>query len=254
MMRIDNQFTVGVPIDEAWKALTDLEGIAPCMPGAHLTAVDGAVCRGEVQVKLGPVTGRYAGTAQLVEKDEAAHRAVIRAKGSDSWGAGNATALINAELRPEGAGTVVTVATDLDVTGEITHFDSGMIREASARLVDRFVENLEAELPALTAPDQGPGISSDAAGEPGPVVGTGMVTDVVSPGPGGTAGASGGTPPRADGTARVPGSAPQSSGQRQQAEPLDLMSLAGTSVYRRSIPIIAAVLVVAALIVLFLVH
>ncbi|MDX3849646.1 SRPBCC family protein [Streptomyces sp. AK02-01A] len=257
-MRIDNEFTVGVPIDEAWEALTDLEGIAPCMPGAHLTGVDGAVCSGEVEIKVGPVISQYAGTAQLVEKDEAAHRAVIRAKGSDSRGAGNATALINAELRPEGAATVVTVATDLDVTGEIAQFGSGMIKEVSVRLVDRFVENLEAELHPLTTPDHGPGISSDAASEPGPVVGTGMLSGMASPAPGGTgevrspgAAASSGTP-EADGTSQVP--TPHHPGQRQQVEPLDLMSLAGTSIYRRSIPIIAGALVVAALIVYFLVH
>src|ERR1022692_5207824 len=87
-MKIDNEFTVGVPIDRAWAVLTDLEGIAPCMPGAVLTGVEGDVYSGKVKVKVGPITSEYAGTAQFVEKDEASYRAVIDAKGRDVRGAG----------------------------------------------------------------------------------------------------------------------------------------------------------------------
>src|SRR3954466_13394001 len=100
-MKITNEFTVHTPIERAWEVLTDLEGIAPCMPGARLTGVDGDVFSGDVRVKVGPVVSQYAGTATFASKDDAAHRAVIDAKGKDSRGSGNASALITAQLHAD---------------------------------------------------------------------------------------------------------------------------------------------------------
>jgi carbon monoxide dehydrogenase subunit G len=97
-MKIDNEFTVSAPIERAWEVLTDLEGIAPCLPGAVLTGREGDVYNGKVKIKVGPVTSEYAGTASFIEQDDAAHHAVIDAKGRDSRGAGNATATITADL------------------------------------------------------------------------------------------------------------------------------------------------------------
>src|ERR1041384_6053850 len=82
-MRIDNEFTVSVPVARAWEVLTDLEAIAPCMPGAQLTGADGDAYTGKVRVKVGPVASEYAGTVRFLEKDDAAYRAVIDAKRSE---------------------------------------------------------------------------------------------------------------------------------------------------------------------------
>ena len=112
-MKIDNEFTVSVPVELAWQALTDLAAVALCLPGARLTGVEGEVYSGEVSVKVGPVLSQYAGTAQFAEKDDVLHRAVIDAKGRDSRGAGNASAVITLQLRAEGLRTVVSVDTDL---------------------------------------------------------------------------------------------------------------------------------------------
>ena len=147
-MKIDNEFTVSVPIERAWAVLTDLAGIAPCMPGAQLTGVEGDVYSGKVKVKVGPVTSEYAGTARFVEKDDAAYHAVIDAKGRDSRGAGNASAEITAQLRAEGSSTVVTVDTDLKISGKIAQFGSGMIKEVSGKLLGQFVECLERKVSA----------------------------------------------------------------------------------------------------------
>ncbi|MBO0810282.1 MAG: SRPBCC family protein, partial [Actinobacteria bacterium] len=141
-MQIDNEFTVSVPIEQAWRVLTDLEGIAPCMPGAQLTGVEGDVYSGRVKVKVGPVTSEYKGTAQFAEKDDAAHHAVIDAKGRDARGAGNASALITAQLTPDGSRTLVNVSTDLKISGRIAQFGSGMIKEVSVKLLGQFVDNL----------------------------------------------------------------------------------------------------------------
>ncbi|MFC7650090.1 SRPBCC domain-containing protein [Streptosporangium lutulentum] len=163
-MRIDHEFTVGVPIDQAWAVLTDLEGIAPCMPGAQLTGVDCDVYSGKVKVKVGPVVSEYAGTVRFVEKDDTNHRAVIDAKGRDSRGAGNASAVITARLRADGAHTVVTVDTDLKISGKIAQLGSGMIKEVSGKLLGQFAACLEGKLavgvPATPAADPGsPGVA-----------------------------------------------------------------------------------------------
>jgi uncharacterized protein len=142
-MRIENEFTVSVPIERAWEVLTDLAGIAPCMPGAQLTGVEGDVYSGKVKVKVGPVTSEYAGTARFVEKDDATYHAIIDAKGRDSRGAGNASAAISAQLRADGPRTVVSVDTDLKISGKIAQFGSGMIKEVSTKLLGQFVECLE---------------------------------------------------------------------------------------------------------------
>ncbi|MFF5180631.1 SRPBCC domain-containing protein [Micromonospora sp. NPDC000316] len=147
-MKITNEFAVTVPIERAWAVLTDLEGIAPCLPGAQLTGVDGDVYRGKVKVKVGPVISEFAGTAQFVEKDDTAYHGVIDAKGRDARSTGNASALVTAQLRPDGDRTLVSVDTDLKISGKLAQFGSGMIKEVSGKLLAQFVANLEAKLAA----------------------------------------------------------------------------------------------------------
>lgn len=247
-MKIDNEFTVGVPIDRAWEALTDLEGIAPCMPGAQLTGVDGDVYSGKVKIKVGPLISQYAGTARLVEKDETAHRARISAKGKDSRGAGSASAQIDAVLRAEGGTTVVTVATDLNITGKIAQFGSGMIKEVSVKLLDQFVENLEARLHEPAAPEPEAVPEPEPVAESEPVAEPEAVREAVP-----TAAPAGPVTVPAQ-AAPVPAeTAPAPRRPAEEAEPLDLMGLAGGSVYKRLAPVAVAA-VVAALIVYYVVR
>jgi carbon monoxide dehydrogenase subunit G len=163
-MKIANEFTVHVPIDTAWKFLTDLEGIAPCLPGAQLTGVDGDVYKGKVKVKVGPVISEFAGTAQFVEKDDTAYRGVIDAKGRDARSAGNAAAMITAQLRADGDSTVVNVDTDMKISGKLAQFGSGMIKEVSEKLLGQFVASLEAKI-AADNPAAGGGSATDALGD-----------------------------------------------------------------------------------------
>src|SRR5438552_5189900 len=117
-MELTNEFTVGVPVSEAWAVLTDVERIAPCMPGAELQEVAGEEYRGVVKVKVGPITAQYKGRATFVERDERGGRAVLRAEGRDTRGQGNANATITAPLQPDGAsGSRGTGATDAARTG-----------------------------------------------------------------------------------------------------------------------------------------
>src|ERR1700749_3010074 len=145
-MELTNEFRVGVSVPEAWKVLTDVERIAPLMPGARLQEVEGDEYRGSVKVKVGPITAEYKGKATFEEGDEAAGRVVLRATGRDSRGQGNANALITATMIPDGDGTKVSVVTDLTVSGKVAQFGRGVLGEVSAKLLGQFADALEADL------------------------------------------------------------------------------------------------------------
>ena len=155
-MELSNEFEVAVPVEQAWAVLTDVERIAPCLPGAQLQEIEGDDFKGIVKVKVGPITAQYKGTATFVEKDEVAHKAVLSASGRDTRGQGNASATIVAELQARGdASTHVSVLTDLAITGKVAQFGRGVMADVSAKLLDQFVQNLEttvlADLAATTA-------------------------------------------------------------------------------------------------------
>ncbi|HUS60635.1 MAG TPA: SRPBCC family protein, partial [Acidimicrobiales bacterium] len=126
-MELTNDFRVGVPVAQAWKVLTDVERIAPCMPGAELQEIEGDEYRGIVKVKVGPITAQYKGKATFVHIDPIARRMVLRAEGRDTRGQGNASANITATLTPDGDGTKVSVLTDLSVTGKVAQFGRGVL-------------------------------------------------------------------------------------------------------------------------------
>ena len=155
-MELNNDFTVNVPIAEAWVTLTDLERIAPCMPGAQLEEVEGDVYRGFIKVKVGPILAQFKGEAQFLEKDDVNYRAVIKGKGRDTGGKGNADANIVAQLTSVDANsTKVSVNTDLNVTGKVAQFGRGAMADISNKLLGQFVTNLETTVlnePRPTAP------------------------------------------------------------------------------------------------------
>ena len=218
-MKIENEFTVHAPIDQAWKVLTDLEGIAPCLPGAQLTGVDGDVYQGKVKIKVGPVISEFAGTARFVEKDDDKHRAVIDAKGRDSRSAGSAMAMITATLTAAGESTVVSVDTDMKISGKLAQFGSGMIKEVSQKLLGQFVASLEAKI-------AGGEPGSEPAGATTHIAGSQNVTPKISPA----------------------ASRPRAAMISDEPEPLDLMDLAGGSIRRRLIPVaVGAAVVIAAI-------
>jgi uncharacterized protein len=243
IMKLDNEFTVGVPIGEAWGVLTDLEMIAPCMPGAQLTGVNDGVYTGKVRIKVGPVTAEYAGTARFTEKDVETHRAVIDARGRDSRGNGNATAVISAQLLPEGESTRVTVTTDLTIAGRIAQFGSGMIKEVSAKLLGQFVECLEGRLGGGTGGADGQSVAPPAAAGAANSAAA-ATTSSASPAPAATAApsptaaASGSTAASssvvADGTVVAGGPEPAA---------LDLMSVARGAIYKRLVPLVVGLVV-----------
>ncbi|MER7001597.1 SRPBCC family protein [Dactylosporangium sp. NPDC000555] len=150
-MLLTNEFVVARPIDETWAVLTDIERIAPCMPGAQLTGVSGDEYQGKVKVKVGPMTAQFSGTAVFKEQDATAHRAVIEAKGRDASGKGRASALVTAVLSTADGATKVRVETDLNIAGPLAQMGRSTIADISTRLLTQFVDNLEKQLAAEAA-------------------------------------------------------------------------------------------------------
>jgi carbon monoxide dehydrogenase subunit G len=157
-MKFENSFDVPLPPADAWKVLMDIERIAPCMPGAELTAkVDDRTYKGKVGVKLGPVALSFAGTAAFEEIDDTAHRARIKASGADQKGRGGANAVATFRVEPSASGSRVVVDTDLNLSGSVAQYGrgAGMIQEVAAQLIRQFSatlrEQIAAERPAPAA-------------------------------------------------------------------------------------------------------
>ena len=154
-MDLNHQFIVAVPVEDAWRILTDVERIAPCLPGAQLQEIEGDTYRGIVKVKVGPIQAQFKGQANFIERDEVAHKVVLKGEGRDTTGKGNAAAIITAEMTAVDASTTsVTVNTDLSVTGKVAQFGRGAMADISDKLLAQFVVNLNtliAEQPAAPA-------------------------------------------------------------------------------------------------------
>ncbi|MFC8711797.1 SRPBCC family protein [Streptomyces sp. NPDC057197] len=159
-MELHHAFTVPVPADDAWRALLDIEGVAPCLPGAVVESYDGRTVTGSVTVRLGPVTVAYKGTAVFEEQDARARRMVLVASGRETRGQGTARATVTAALREREGATEVAVATDLTVTGRPAQFGRGVLAEVGDRLVGRFADCL-----ALRLAGAAPGKAAPAAAE-----------------------------------------------------------------------------------------
>ena len=145
-MELVNEFRVPVPATTAWTVLTDVQRVAPCIPGAQLLSVDGDDFTGAVKVKIGPITVSYQGEATFTEKDESAQRVVIRANGKETRGSGNAAALVTAQLKDEGDVTGVVITTDLTISGKAAQFGRGVLADVAGNLIAQFARRLEADL------------------------------------------------------------------------------------------------------------
>lgn len=164
-MELTHSFTVPASLDETWQAFNDIEDVAGCFPGAAVTSVEGDDFKGSAKIKLGPIALQYSGTGTFLERDEAAHRFVLEAKGKDKRGNGTAGATVTATMADAGGGrTEVTVLTDLSITGKPAQFGRGMIQDVSDKLLQQFVTCLESKVGAPKAPAEAPvGTVTEAA-------------------------------------------------------------------------------------------
>ena len=225
MDKLLNEFTVNRPIDETWNVLTDVERIAPCMPGAALEEIEGDVFRGVVKVKLGAISTAFKGQANFVERDDAAHRAVLKGEGRDTTGKGNASALITAKLESIDAGTTKCfVETDLHITGKVAQFGRGIMGDVSKKLMNQFATNLNTML------DQQPTIAQS-----GPKPAESAATDApANPAPAEKASGNGATAAEAPKT----GASSVRKINGPAAAPIELSDVAGSAILKRALPLV----------------
>src|SRR3954466_3991942 len=180
-MDLTHRFTVPTSVEETWAHFGDIASVAECFPGAAVTSVDGASFSGSVKVKLGPIALVYNGSGTFVEKDDAAHRFVVDAKGRDKRGNGTAGAKVTLEMAAVQAGTDIEVVTDLAITGKPAQFGRGVMQDVSDKLLGQFVECLES--PPGGGPLGGPTAAAPAepAVDPGAGSAAGPAADSVAP-------------------------------------------------------------------------
>jgi carbon monoxide dehydrogenase subunit G len=244
-VKIEDEFRVAVPVDEAWNVLLDVERIAPCMPGAQLQEIEGEEYRGIVKVKVGPITAQYKGTARIVEAREPDHTLILKAEGRDTRGQGNASATVTATLTPDADGTVVHIDTDLNITGKVAQFGRGVMADVSSKLLGQFATNLERDVLS------GNGAASSSSDTNTNTASTPSTTAATTPASATPASSTPASSPPASSTQASASAPAESTGVRKidspEAQPVDLFDTAGNAVAKRVIPIVVALVALLAL-------
>ena len=213
-MDLNHEFVVNVPVNDAWVILTDLERIAPCLPGAQLTEVEGDVYRGQVKIKVGPLVAQFKGQASFISRDDLAHTASLKGEGRDTTGKGTASAIITAQLTSvTPTSTKCTVVTDLTISGKVAQFGRGALADVSDKLLAQFSENLNQLITSSPATTSAPAATTTA--------------------------------PAATTTAANTTASPQIRKiESAEVAPLDLLGTAGAPILKRAIPVVVALIVV----------
>jgi len=242
-MRFEHEFTVPVPVEQAWPVLLDVERIAPCLPGASIDGVEGNTFTGKMKVKVGPITVAYSGKASFEEIDKDAHRVVLKAAGRETRGSGTANATVNARLHDDGGRTRVTVETSFNVTGRPAQFGRGVMNEVGAKLIDRFAENLaellRGDTEAATATQPAAETATEtaaatpAAAPAEPATGEAPAAEAAKPA------AEPAQEPAAKAEPSRP-AVPTRSSRTAEEEALDLLEVAGMPVLKRVLPALGA--------------
>jgi carbon monoxide dehydrogenase subunit G len=215
-VKIENEFLVDAPVQQAWEAMLDLERIAPCLPGASIDEAVDEEYQGTMAIKLGPISARYRGTVKVEETDEENYRAVLKANGNETRGQGSASATITSTLYEENGSTRVHVETDMQVAGRVAQFGRGIMQDVAEEMMNRFSTCVEQEIVGGGAEEEpGQDIEADASEQ------------------------------EAASTERSAGVEGRQEGQetreasRREAEPLDLGGISRGMLVKRAAPILA---------------
>lgn len=238
MDKLLNEFTVHRPIDQTWAVLTDVERIAPCLPGAQLEEIEGDIYRGVVKVKLGAISTAFKGQATFVERDDDNHRAVLHGAGRDTTGKGNADATITAQLESVTADTTkCVVETDLHITGKVAQFGRGIMGDVSKKLMAQFAQNLNTMLDE-SGDDAAPAETAETPADSGEAA-----TDTVAAAGAAATGAAAASTAGSNGsaTADIP-TVRKIDGPAN--DPIELSDVAGSAILKRLLPVVGGLIVV----------
>lgn len=268
-MELDHDFTVPVPVDQAWSVLLDVERVAACMPGATLDSVEGDEFKGRMKVKVGAMTITYRGSARIVSADESSRTVTLEASAKEARGSGTAAATVQAHLHDEGGTTRVTVHTKLNVTGRPAQFGRNILSEVGSKIISRFAKALEKELESSgESPEPGGAAGTSGAETSGAAESGDASKPADKPGPATAAAAappeSAAAPEAPEAAAPAPEAAapaPEAASPPQSAaapaerrerplrvaredDAIDLLEVAGPSVAKRAVPAVGGLVAV----------
>jgi uncharacterized protein len=249
-MKLENEFTVPASIDQAWAVLLDVPRVAPCLPGATVEPERGdeGEYKGQMKIKIGPITASYKGTVRIQDADEANHTVAMRAQAKDARGQGTAAATITSSMQEVADGTKITVVTDMRVTGPAAQFGRGVMQDVSAKLMTRFADCLAEQM--QTSPDVET-TTEEAAPEPEAAQATETAAPTAASDEGATEVEDSGVPGASSGVStaeaepKIPGASsgtPSGTSTRPTDDVLDLGEASREALVKRAVPLVAGII------------
>jgi carbon monoxide dehydrogenase subunit G len=138
-VELDHSFTTDKPLDESYAAITDLERLVPAVEGGSVLERTGDdAVKAQILLKMGAMSMKMVGTIEVVEKDPAAHRAVMKVKAREAGGTGHANADVTFDLA-DGGGSIHTRA---QITGKAASMGEGVMVGVLDGLITDFTTKL----------------------------------------------------------------------------------------------------------------
>ena len=138
-VQLEHQFSTDKPIDDSFAAVTDLERVVPCVEGGSVLETTGPdAVKAQILVRMGAMSMTFTGTVEIVEKDAAAHTAVLSVKSKEAGGQGYANATVTFALA-DGGGTINTNA---QITGKAASMGEGVVAGVLDALIKDFTGKL----------------------------------------------------------------------------------------------------------------
>ncbi len=141
-MDFNHSFSVPKPIDQVWAIMTSLDKVIPMVPDASCVSGSGKNITAQIKMRLGSMTMQYTGPAEIVEQNDASHRAVMTAQAREKGGQGNASARVEVQLTSAGGSTNGTLKSSINVTGKAAQMGEGMVGPVTDALINGFAANL----------------------------------------------------------------------------------------------------------------
>ena len=150
-MKITGTYKLEAPIDTVWKGLMSPNILANCIPGCQsLDLVDQDKHDMTVNVKVGPMNGKFQGTISIVDQEiQNSYRLIAEGKGSVGFAQGSALVTLS-----DISGTTnLLVDGELESGGTIARVGQRMIGNVSKNMMDRFFECLTQSIAGDLSPN-----------------------------------------------------------------------------------------------------
>ena len=146
-MRLEHEFSVEAPLEQAWAFFQDVPAVAACMPGVERVDAAGPdTFTGAIRLKVGPLGFRLTGKLVRQSVDAVEHAATLLATAEDRALASAVSATLRLALSAEGTGTRVGLRTDAQVLGKLGQFGQGAIKLAADGVMKQFAGRVRERL------------------------------------------------------------------------------------------------------------